>query len=362
MNMKDIFQSFRQIPYGRFGWKQNNFFYIGDEADWIFDWIGKYLSQNLRRYDIESHITRRPWNLRGQILHFGDRYTYLNGPFDKIHPSNIVFLSWFHGEPDDPTPAMRKIFEKLPEAEPHVHKFIISCNRSREVLLGQGIPQEKIVYIPLGVDLIRFKWPSENDRVKCRNDLGIPDGVTCIGSFQKDGNGWGEGLEPKLIKGPDIFLKAVETIFQTQKNIIVLLTGPGRGYIKKGLDAIGVPYIHHYVNNYQEIVNYYYALDLYLITSRVEGGPMSLLECWATGVPIISTRMGMPADLIRHGDNGFLCDIEDWKTISELACYLINNVKIRDSITHTAAIDVRQYDWSEIGKRYYYELCKQVIE
>ena len=28
-----------------------------------------------------------------------------------------------------------------------------------------------------------------------------------IGSFQKDGQGWGDGTMPKLIKGPDIFAK-----------------------------------------------------------------------------------------------------------------------------------------------------------
>ena len=45
---------------------------------------------------------------------------------------------------------------------------------------------------------------------KDKHNLGIPEDYTVIGSFQKDGKGWGEGLKPKLIKGPDILLKQLD--------------------------------------------------------------------------------------------------------------------------------------------------------
>ena len=41
-----------------------------------------------------------------------------------------------------------------------------------------------------------------------RRVLGLPASAFVVGSFQKDGVGWGEGLEPKLIKGPDVLLAA----------------------------------------------------------------------------------------------------------------------------------------------------------
>ena len=58
-------------------------------------------------------------------------------------------------------------------------------------------------------------------------------------------------------------------------------------------------------DDYFSVVDYYRASDLYLITSRSEGGPLSLTESWATGVPVVSTRVGMSADYIRDGENGF---------------------------------------------------------
>ena len=38
---------------------------------------------------------------------------------------------------------------------------------------------------------------------------GLPDDAFVVGSFQKDGVGWGDGLEPKLVKGPDVLVEAL---------------------------------------------------------------------------------------------------------------------------------------------------------
>ena len=46
--------------------------------------------------------------------------------------------------------------------------------------------------------------------------------------------------------------------------------------MKRGLDKIGVKYLHHKLKNYLSIVNYYHAIDSYIITSRNEGGPIAL--------------------------------------------------------------------------------------
>ncbi len=43
--------------------------------------------------------------------------------------------------------------------------------------------------------------------------------------------------------------------------------------------------------------------------SLLDRGPEALLECWASGVRVISTRVGMPADTIVHGNKGMLVRI-----------------------------------------------------
>jgi glycosyltransferase involved in cell wall biosynthesis len=48
-----------------------------------------------------------------------------------------------------------------------------------------------------------------------------------------------------------------------------------------------------------------------LVTSRDEGGPRAVLEAMAVGVPLVTTRVGQAMDLVRHGQNGWLVEVED---------------------------------------------------
>jgi glycosyltransferase involved in cell wall biosynthesis len=81
--------------------------------------------------------------------------------------------------------------------------------------------------------------------------------------------------------------------------------------MKRGLDRLGIPYRHIYYRDYRDIAQLYQALDAYIISSRDEGGPKSVLESMASGIPLITTRVGQAADLVRHGINGFMVEQED---------------------------------------------------
>ena len=44
----------------------------------------------------------------------------------------------------------------------------------------------------------------------------------------------------------------------------------------------------------------YNTLDLYLVTSRYEGGPQAILECGITRTPILSTRVGIAPEILHE--------------------------------------------------------------
>lgn len=342
-------------------WRKN-IYYVTDRSKWSFYWDAYYITSGLKkRCGLKSFIIHNPWGLKNQIIQFGDRYAYLNGPFQHLHSSNFVFLTWFHGDTADPNPTIQYIFSVLPKAAEYLEKIVVSCRISREILVEIGIPEEKLITIPLGVDLTRFFQPSEETRLGIRNSFGILENVICIGSFQKDGAGWGDGADPKFVKGPDVFLEVVANLSARYNNLQVLLTGPARGYIKEGLKKIGIPYVHHFLNDYHDIVRYYQALDIYIITSRSEGGPKALLESWATGIPVVSTRVGMSADLIKHGKNGMLADIGDIKGVTDFVMELIEDPSLHKNCRLQALEDVKQHDWLFVAECYYKELYKPLI-
>ena len=51
--------------------------------------------------------------------------------------------------------------------------------------------------------------------------------------------------------------------------------------------------------------------DVCLVTSRQEGGPKAVLEAMATGVPLVTTRVGQASELVHDGENGLLADVDD---------------------------------------------------
>jgi len=90
-----------------------------------------------------------------------------------------------------------------------------------------------------------------------------------------------------------------------------LLTGPARGYVMAGLERAGIPYRHRYLPSLEGVARAYEAIDLCVVASRDEGGPRAVLESMAIGVPLVTTRVGQAADLVRHGENGWMVEVED---------------------------------------------------
>jgi hypothetical protein len=92
----------------------------------------------------------------------------------------------------------------------------------------------------------------------------------------------------------------------------------------------------------------YRGLDLYLITSRLEGGPLTLLEAAASGVPVIATPVGLALEILnRPGCGkvlGSFCD-------EEVAEAVIHDIEHRDEARRRAArvmAEVRErWTWSE---------------
>jgi len=140
----------------------------------------------------------------------------------------------------------------------------------------------------------RDKWTIE-DKKECRKILGLSQDDFIAGSFQRDTEG-GDLKTPKLEKGPDLFCDYVEGI--DRKNLHVLLGGWRRQYVISRLKELKIPFTYFELADLQKLNQMYCALDLYIISSRYEGGPQSALEAAGMKVPIISTDVGMVPDIL----------------------------------------------------------------
>ena len=317
---------------------KNRLYYVVDNAKWSIRHDGIMITNNLTK--IKSSVTLTHLGIRNSIVHYGSIGSFISrNKIKPAHSSNRIIVTWFHVVQNDERLRM------IPKADKYVNLWHTSCYSMKDKMISMGIPDNKIVVIPLGVDTNIFKL----DKQSGIKDL--PTDSIVIGSFQKDGNGWEDGDSPKLIKGPDIFCEAVKRLSE-RYNIFVLLTGPSRGYVKNRLDKMKIQYRHDYLENVNSLVNYYNSIDLYIITSREEGGPKALLESFACGVPLVSTKVGMAPELIDHNENGYLVDLEDVEGLYSYACKILDSKEISNQFTSNGVKTVQNYDWKDISEEY----------
>ena len=163
------------------------------------------------------------------------------------HGNNLGF-AYFHGRPGTPgLPGVRRVLrDAAAQRHAEIDRIQVTHREMEELVLGTGVAPEKVHRIPIGIDVDAFRAPvARACRRGARGELGLPESAFVVGSFQKDGVGWGEGLEPKLIKGPGRARRGGRAACASAcRELVVLLTGPARGYVQAGLERRGIPYRH----------------------------------------------------------------------------------------------------------------------
>jgi glycosyltransferase involved in cell wall biosynthesis len=331
-----------------------------ERGDWAIRWWGTFIAQEANRIAPGMvRVTTDPAELVSGIVEFGSQYQWVEwGRF--LSPKCRLVTTFFHGKPEDGKHAARHIARFLASV-PKLDRVVASASLVRNRLLSWGVPAEKISLIPIGCETARFVPPTLEQRARARARFAINPHEIVVGSFQKDGEGWGTGEVPKTIKGPDVFLNAVERLAR-QVPTFVLLGGPARGYVKRGLERIGMRYAHEYAPDRDSLAQLYHALDLYIVASREEGGPMALMESMASGVPVVSTRVGMAPDLIVDGVTGALAEVGDVEAILEKALGLLALPDRGAALRAAAREAVQVTDWSVVARRHLEEVWRPLLE
>ena len=180
------------------------------------------------------------------------------------------------------------------------------------------------------VEVIGYWYNSKiwypTDKKEARKKLQVPSDAYVVGSFQRDTEG-SDLISPKLEKGPDLFVEALKKI--NKDNLFVLLGGWRRQYVISRLKEEQINFGFVELAPFEILREMYAACDLYIVASRVEGGPQAILEAATMKVPIISRDVGMASAVL---SNNCIVDIpkEIYFPINKDVDVCYNNVKRYD--------------------------------
>ena len=298
------------------GWADwSRFFVMGDALGWALDDEAAYVSGVARRAGYRLGPAGWARGARRQVVFHTSHFAALDPLWTGS--SHRLGLAYFHGRPGTPGfPEFDQAFEALRSHPGRFARVQVTHREMEEIVVSTGVDPSCVHRIPIGIELERFPPVDLEARGAARAALGLPASAFVVGSFQKDGVGFGAGLEPKTIKGPDVLVEALDLARREIRDLVVLLTGPARGYVRRELEARGIPHVHRMLPDRDGLTTAYHALDAYVVASRQEGGPKSVLESMATGIPLGTTRVGQAPDLVENGRNGILADVEDAEALA----------------------------------------------
>ena len=305
------------VPARTSAWPEaSRLFVVGDQFGWSIDDDAVRLTATARRLGYEVAPATWARYAREQAVFNPDHFGALRPRW--LDSTHRLGLSYFHGRPGTAGyPEFDDVYERLRRNADRVDRVQVTHAEMHDLVASAGVAPGKIFRIPIGVEIDRFPLGDAHARANARVALDLPVTAFVVGSFQKDGVGRGAGNEPKHVKGPDCLVATLERVRDAIPELMVLLTGPARGYVRGELERLAIPYAHAVLATRDELAVAYHALDVYLVASRQEGGPKATFEATAAGVPLVTTRVGQAQEVLTHEHDALLADIDDVSALAD---------------------------------------------
>jgi glycosyltransferase involved in cell wall biosynthesis len=166
----------------------------------------------------------------------------------------------------------------------------------RQVLLGEGIPEEKMVCVHSAVDLEDYRLTCNRNWFQTEFDLGPEEKAI--------------GVVAQLIerKGHRYLIEAAPEVLEKcpQARFVFFGKGPLREELENLCREKGIADKVRFAGFRDDLPRILPCLDLVVHPATMEGLGVSLLQAAAVGVPIVASGVGGIPEIVRNGKNGFL--------------------------------------------------------
>jgi len=181
----------------------------------------------------------------------------------------------------------------------------------RHLVAEHGVDPAKIEVIGSAVDLEKFKPP--RNRAKFRREIGLGDNTPLIGNVGM--------IRPD--KGQLVLVEAAPLVLQKRPDARFVIVGQGTGILKRGInvrnaiDQAGLADRIIMAGYRWDTPDVYAACDMIVIASlRTEASPIVLREAFASGRPVIATKVGDIPEILRDRENGLLIEPGDTQALA----------------------------------------------
>ena len=205
---------------------------------------------------------------------------------------------------------------------------------------------------------------TEQDRQNYSEKLGVTHKVTCIYNPIQSDEMYPYNVTSKQIlsvgrltyqKGFDLLCEVAKEVLHKHPCWTWIIVGEGedRELIERKIKEYHLENRLILTGNQKEVGPYYQNSSLYVMTSRYEGLPMTLLEAKSYQLPIISFNCQTgPADLILDNKNGYLIEQGNVAIMAEKIINLLDNESLRQQFSSQALVDIKKFGIDEVMSKW----------
>jgi glycosyltransferase involved in cell wall biosynthesis len=178
-----------------------------------------------------------------------------------------------------------------------------------------GIPQNKVVVIPNGVEVPDVdRFPGSRG---ARTELGLPIDQVVVGTVAR--------LDP--VKRLDVLFQALGSLPDVSS--VIIGDGPERARLMALSDRIEPTGRIHFAGQQGDVRPWLAAMDVFALSSDWEGMSNALLEAMAAGLPIVATAVGGTPDVVVDGVTGLLVPPRDSSALAKAIATLVRDPDLR---------------------------------
>lgn len=197
-------------------------------------------------------------------------------------------------------------------------KVFSVSNNLREKLISKGLSRNKVIVIHNGINLeVLDKSTSIGNQEKLKKEFGIKNGEKIIGTVGR--------LIP--VKNYKLLLKAAKDISQAEKKTKVLIVGDGKeeNELKKLVIELKLKDNIIFTGWRTDLAHLYGIMNIFILSSKSEGLPITILEAMACKKPVVATNVGGITEAVRHGKSGLLVPSDDYIALASSIKSLLND-------------------------------------
>jgi len=183
--------------------------------------------------------------------------------------------------------------------------------------------KNKIVYVPNGVDVERFRGKENRQGNK----------ILFVGRLFRQ-------------KGLKYLMEAFKKI-KGDYELIIVGKGPEEKELKELAEEDNRVKFLGYVDRVEQ---YYLSSDIFVLPSVWEGTPLVLLEAWAARLPVIATRVGGVREIASSGDT-YLIEPKNVEQLETAIEALLGDEKLRRKFAQNAYRKAKEHSWHRVANK-----------